>query len=208
MGDQIVMSLLVSLAAMLTGQALRQRRRARSARETARLVEAERIVSLLSGRQPGVWDQDDLRDRVESTARELWSAPDREAIARVAMWAEPPVVEREIGSWPASAVRREATVRFSERASFVQVQEGGDADRVVARLRASWEASWFDARGKRVKREVQRLFRSYHAWVHIDGLGWQLRSITLTPPLDEAPPSSVSCRILPVAAETESKSQP
>jgi hypothetical protein len=195
--EQLLLSLLVTAAAMLTGQYVRQQRQRREARETARLVEAERIISLLSGKQPGVWDQEELRGRVESTARDLWSLPTQEALANVAQWAQPAVLSHATGAWPARATRREVKLRLLEPAAFVQVQEGGEQDRVVARLRAQWEATWLNATGRVVKRERQTAFRSYHAWVHIDGLGWQLTAISSEPPLDEAPPSSVSCRIMP-----------
>jgi hypothetical protein len=195
--EQILLSLLVTLAAMLTGQYYRWQRRQRQARETARLVEAERIIALLSGTQPGVWDQDELRARVESTARELWSLPTREDLARLSQWVQPAVLAPITADWPARAARREVRLRFQEPAAFVQVHEGGEQDRVVARLRAQWEATWLDATGREVKRERRAAFRSYHSWVHIDGLGWQLTAVSAEPPLEEPPPSSVSCRILP-----------
>lgn len=195
--EQVLLSLLVTLAAMLTSQYYRQQRRQREARETARLVEAERIIALLSGVQPGVWDQDELRSRVESTARDLWSLPTQDELARVAQWAQPAVLSLATAGWPGRAVRRDVKLRLLEPASFVQVHEGGEQDRVVARLRAQWECTWLNAKGGVVKRERRRPFRSYHHWVHINGLGWQLTTISDTPPLDEPSPSSVSCRILP-----------
>lgn len=201
--EQILVSLLVTLAAVLAGQVYRWRRAQRQTRETARLVEAERIVSLLSAQQPGVWDHDELRMRVETTARDLWSLPSREEMARLALWVQPAVLEPALARWPDASARREVKLRVLEAPSFVQVHEGGDQDRLVARLRAQWEATWVDPKGRVIRRERQRTFRSYHAWVHIDGQGWQLAAIAPSSPLEEPPPSSVSCRILPQASAGE-----
>ncbi|MNS07294.1 hypothetical protein D3C72_387340 [compost metagenome] len=195
--EQLLVSMLIAVAALLAGRAFRWRRRRRLAQETARLVEAERIVALLSARQPGVWDQDELRSRVEGTARDLWSLPTRDAMAPLAMWIAPSILNQHLDRWPARAERREVRLRMLEPASFVQVQEGGEQDRLVARLRAQWEAIWHDARGRVIRRERRAAFRTYHAWVHIDGQGWQLTAISTEPPLEEPAPSSVACRIMP-----------
>jgi hypothetical protein len=201
--EQFLVSLLVTLAALLAGQAYRWRQAQRQARETARLVEAERIISLLSAQQPGVWDHEELRMRVETTARDLWSLGTREEMAHLAMWVQPDVLAPALARWPQDTARREVRVRMVEPPAFVQVHEGGEQDRVVARLRAQWEATWLNAKGRVIRRERQRAFRSYHTWVHIDGQGWQLSAISAEPPLQEPAPSSVTFRILPQVATEE-----
>ena len=201
--EQFLVSFLITLVALSTSHYYRWRQRQRQALETARLVEAERIIALLYATQPGVWDQEELRARVESTARDLWSFPRRDEADPLAQWVHPDLITRALSSWPARAERREVTVKLLEPVAFVQVQEGGEQDRLVARLRAQWEATWLDAAGRAIKRERRRLVRTYHAWVHIDGRGWQLTGISDEPPMQEPPPSSVACRIMPQAAPEE-----
>jgi hypothetical protein len=205
--EQFFVSLLVTLAALLAGQAYRWRQAQRQARETARLVEAERIISLLSAQQPGVWDHEELRMRVETTARDLWSLGTRDEMANLAMWVQPDVLGPALARWPHDTARREVRVRMVEPAAFVQVHEGGEQDRVVARLRAQWETTWLNPKGRVIRRERQRAFRSYHTWVHIDGQGWQLAAISAEPPLQEPAPSSVTFRILPPVATEEKKAR-
>lgn len=176
----------------------RWRMRARQGRDTARYVEAERIIAMLSARQPGVWDQEDLRERVQATARDCWSLPTREAMGRLQSWVGPDLLAELNRAWPQGCESREVTVRFATPISFVQVNEGGPGpDRLIARVNAGWEGNWLDANGQPRKRERKAVHVSYHTWIHIDGQGWQLEAIADRAPEGEPPPSSVTCRILP-----------
>lgn len=177
--------------------------------EAARNVEAERIIALLSARQPGVWDIDDLRDRVGTTARDLWAAPDRAALDRLQTWIHADLLGETLRAWPARAERREARVKLLQPPAFIHVAEGGQTpDRVIARVEAEVEADWLDGQGKRLKRERRTSLATYHHWTHIDGQGWRLDAIAPLPPVGEAPPSSVACRILPQGAAEEAESEP
>ena len=185
-----------------------QRRRSRlgNGSETARYVEAERIIAMLSARQPGVWDQEDLRDRIQKMARDFWSLPTREAFGQLQTWVNPALLKQAVLAWPGRSERREVTVRFTSPVAFIQVNEGGPGpDRLIARLSAQLESAWFDAKGKVFKKERRNARATYHTWIHIDGQGWQLDAVADTPPGGEPPPSSVSCRILPAALEEESQ---
>jgi hypothetical protein len=172
----------------------------------ARQAETERIVAALSSKQPGVWDADDLRERVLSIARDLWSAPTRADIDRVQMWVHPELLTRVINEWPTRGVRRDVVVQFKEPPHFVHVMEGGPgADSLTARVVASIEAVYFDSRAKQIKRVRKGPRATYHRWVHIDGQGWRLDGITHHLPVDEPSPHSVSYRVLasPDAEEIE-----
>jgi hypothetical protein len=176
----------------------RTRLRRNNGSQTARYVEAERIIAMLSARQPGVWDQEDLRERVQKIARDFWSLPTREAFSQLQSWVNPALLKQTHMTWPGRSERREVTVKFTAPVAFMQVNEGGPGpDRLIARLTAQLESAWFDAKGKVLKKERQRVRATYHTWIHIDGQGWQLDAIADAPPAGEPPPSSVSCRILP-----------
>lgn len=186
-------------AALAASLVQRWRLRKKDGNDTARYVEAERIVSMLSARQPGVWDQEDLRERVQAVARDVWSLPTRDALAQLHSWVNPSILDQVAGAWRGD--RRELDVRFTAPVSFVQVNEGGPGpDRLIARVSARWDGSWLDAKGQAVKKERKGPHTTYHTWVHIDGQGWQLDAIADKPPTSEPPPSSVSCRILPQTA--------
>lgn len=196
--EQLLIAFAISAAAMGAGLLVRIREQQRQAAEQARHVEAERIVALLSARQPGVWDHEDLRARMQDTARDLWSLGTREDLARLDTWVNPLLLDAEKNAFPARAVRREAVVTYKAPVRFMQVNEGGpEVDRVIARLSASRESTWLDAQGKKVKHERQGTADTFHIWIHIDGQGWHLEAIAKQPPTNEPPPSSVSCRILP-----------
>lgn len=202
--DSPLVVLAFSLAAVAGALLHRRLLRRRLGKETARYVEAERIIALLSSRQPGVWDQEDLRERVQKMARDLWSLPTREALTQLQTWVNPGLLRESLGGWPSRGDRREVTVRFTSPVAFVHVNEGGPGpDRLIARLNASLESAWYDARGRLLKKERQGARASYHTWIHIDGQGWQLDAILDTAPAHEPPPSSVSCRILPPDAASE-----
>ena len=176
--------------------------------EAARNVEAERIIALLSARQPGVWDIDDLRERVGATATDLWSAPDRPALDRLQTWVHADLLAQVAKDWPARAERREVKVKLLAAPAFFHVAEGGPGpDRVIARVTAEVEGAWLDGGGKRVKRDRRAASTTWHHWTHIDGQGWRLDQVAALPPLDAPPPSSVACRILPQGATEESESQ-
>jgi hypothetical protein len=176
--------------------------------ESARNVEAERIVALLSSRQPGVWDADDLRERFESTARDLWTLPTAAAMERLQTWVHPELLTRTLRTWVPRAVRRELRAAFRSPPAFVQVVEGGPGhDRVIVRIEASVEGDWLDAAGKRLRRDRRNVELTYHHWTHIDGQGWRLDQIEAQAPVGEPPPSSVACRILPLATSEESGTQ-
>jgi hypothetical protein len=196
--EQLLVAFAISAAAMGAGLLVRMREQKRQAAEQARHVEAERIVALLSARQPGVWDHEDLRTRMQDTARDLWSLSTREDLARLDTWVAPALVDAEKSAFPMKSVRREAVVTFKAPVRFMQVNEGGpEVDRVIARLTASREATWLDQAGRKLKHERQGTTVTYHTWIHIDGQGWHLEAIAKQPPTNEPPPSSVSCRILP-----------
>lgn len=193
-------------AASAVGASLWQRRRMRRRQgsETARYVEAERIIALLSARQPGVWDQEDLRERVQKIARDYWGLPTRESMGQLQSWVNPQLLRQAVLGWPMKSERREVTVKFTAPVAFVQVNEGGPGpDRMIARLTAQLESLWYDAKGKLLKKERQGARATYHTWIHIDGQGWQLDGIADAPPTSEPPPSSVSCRILPAQSDGE-----
>jgi hypothetical protein len=198
-----------SVAAFVGATAYRRwSERRRRGVEAARNVEAERIIALLSSRQPGVWDVDDLRERVATTARDLWSAPDREALARLETWVHPDLLGEQARTWPPRAERREVRVKFVQAPAFLHVAEGGpDHDKVIARVESEIEGAWLDAHGKRLRRERRGAAATYHHWIHIDGQGWRLETIAPEPPVDAPPPSSVACRILPQGASEETGSQ-
>lgn len=199
--ESVLFPIVITAAALGAGLAVRVRAAQRQTRETARMVEAERIVALLSSRQPGVWDQDELRHRVQQTARDFWTAPTREALAGLAQWVGPDLLASARQHWPSASVKREATVAFEGRVAFMHVAEGGPhADRLIARLVAKRETRWLDANGKAIRHDRQRVSQTFHTWIHIDGQGWQLTAIAEAMPTSEPPPSSVSCRILPQAA--------
>lgn len=198
--EQVLVAIAIAAASLGTGMLVRMREQQRQAQEQARHVEAERIVALLSARQPGVWDQEDLRARMQETARELWSLPTREALGRLETWVSPALLDAERQAFPARADQREAVVTYKAPVTFVQVNEGGaTADRVIARLTASRESTWLDAKGRKLKHERQGPTVTYHTWIHIDGQGWHLEAIARRAPEGEPPPSSVTCRILPQA---------
>lgn len=199
--ESVLFPILITVAAVGAGLAVRMREATRQTRETARMVEAERIVALLSNRQPGVWDQDELRSRVQQTARDFWLAPTREALAGLAQWVGPELLASAREAWPSASVKRESTVAFEGRVAFMHVSEGGEpADRLIARLVAKRETRWLDANGKAFKHDRPRTTATFHTWIHIDGQGWQLTAIAEAMPSSEPPPSSVSCRILPQPA--------
>jgi hypothetical protein len=190
-------------AALAASLMQRWRMRKKDGNDTARYVEAERIVSMLSARQPGVWDQEDLRERVQAIAKDVWSLPTLEALGQLQSWVNPHLLEQVKRAWPGRGERREVDVRFTAPVSFVQVNEGGPGpDRLIARLTAGWEGAWLDAQGRPVKKERRAPHATYHTWIHIDGQGWQLDAIADRPPTGEPPPSSVTCRILPQEAAT------
>lgn len=173
---------------------------------SARQAEAERIVAALSAKQPGVWDADDLRERVMATARDLWSAPTRADLDHIRMWVHPELLTRIVNEWPAQAARRDVVVQFKDAPAFVHVLEGGPgADSMTARVVASVESVYFDARGRQIKRVRKGARASYHRWVHIDGQGWRLDMIAHHLAVDEPSPFSVSYRVLtsPDAEEIE-----
>lgn len=196
--EQVLIAIAIAAASLGVGMLVRMSEQKRQTHEQARHVEAERIVSLLSSRQPGVWDHEDLRARMQETARDLWSLPTRDDLGRLETWVSPTLLDGERQTFPPKAARREAVVTYKAPVSFIQVNEGGPtADRVIARLTASREATWLDEKGRKVKQERQGTAVTYHTWIHIDGQGWQLEAIAKRPPEGEPPPSSVSCRILP-----------
>jgi hypothetical protein len=196
--EQYLAPIVITAAAIGTSLYRRWRDHQRQARETARHVEAERIIALLSAKQPGVWDHEELRSRIRQTAEELWSLPTREQLARLEPWVSPKLLAETCHAWPAQASERQVKLQFRSPVSFVQVNEGGPAlDRLVARLTAQAETTWFDNRGKAMKQEKRSAQTTYHTWVHIDGQGWHLEAIAPHAPTDEPPPFSVSCRILP-----------
>ena len=200
----------VSLVSAVIGAQVYRRwhERRRRGVENARNVEAERILALLSARQPGVWDADDLRERVETTARELWTLATKTELDRLRTWIHPELLNRHLQAWQPRATRRELRATFRTPPAFVQVVEGGPGpDRVIARVEASVEGDWLDAAGKRVKRDRRATVVSYHHWIHIDGQGWRLDQIEPQPPIGEPPPSSVACRIMPLGASEESGTQ-
>lgn len=206
--DPIVVG--VFAAAALVGATTYRRfsERRRRGVEAARNVEAERIIALLSARQPGVWDIDDLRERVATTAKDLWAAPDRPALERLRTWVHADLLAQVTRAWPARAERREVKVKLLAPPAFFHVAEGGpDPDRVIARVEAEVEGAWLDAGGKRVRRERRTSGATWHHWTHIDGQGWRLDQVLDLPPLDAPPPSSVACRILPQGASEETESQ-
>lgn len=176
------------------------RNQARAA--TARSVEAERIIALLSSKQPGVWDQDDLRTRVAQVAGDLWAIPTLGELDRLQTWVHPDLIARVRQAWPARAARRDLKVTFQTPVSFVAVHEGGPGqDRLVARLDTRMEGQYLDPDGRRVRAERRARAATYHSWIHIDGQGWRLESIgDDMPNLD--PSSSVTCRIMPQGATT------
>ena len=181
--------------------------RRRQGAENARNVEAERILALLSARQPGVWDVDDMRDRVHATARDLWTLATRTDLERLQTWVHSDLLAETLRTWPARAFRREMRASFPHPPAFVQVVEGGPGeDRVIARVEAALEGDWLDIDGRRVRHERRPMTVSYHHWTHIDGQGWRLDHITSVPPVGEPPPSSVSCRIMPQGASEETGS--
>lgn len=202
--ESLLFPLLITAAALGAGLAVRLRENKRLTHETARMVEAERIVALLSSRQPGVWDQDELRSRIQQTARDFWTAPTREALSGLAQWVGPALVAEGREAWPAASVKREATLTIEGRVAFMFVSEGGeDGDRLIARMVARRETRWLDASGKTVRHERGRGKASFHTWVHIDGQGWQLVAIADRLPENAPPASSVTCRILPQQAEPQ-----
>lgn len=198
-----LIAILAAVAGAIAGASFRRfKTRRRSGVDVARNVEAERIIAMLSARQPGVWDVDDLRDRIAETARDLWSLSTRDDMARLQTWVHADLLEETLSIWPARAIRREVRVTFRGQPAFIHVAEGGDDDdRLIARLDAACEGAYMDAKGRRLKRDHRPLRSSYHHWVHIDGQGWRLDSIALQPPTSVDPPSSVSCRILPQDVE-------
>ena len=169
---------------------------------SARNVETERILAQLSAQQPGIWDLDELRAHVERVAEQFWAAPTPLELEVVKNWVRRDMVEAQLSRWPAAAVRREAVVTLEHPAAFVHVTEGGNGpDRVIARLSARIAQDFINAEGRCIRTERHPAWPSYHHWVHIDGQGWQLEAITETFPRREAPPSSVSCGIVPEKAD-------
>lgn len=205
--DPIVVGVFAAAAFVGATTYRRWTERRRRGVEAARNVEAERIIALLSARQPGVWDIDDLRERVATTARDLWAAPDRAALERLRTWVHPDLLGETVRAWPARAERREMKVKLLQPPAFIHIAEGGeDADRVIARVEAEVEGTWLDGDGKRLRRERRTSLATYHHWTHIDGQGWRLDRIAPLPPVGEGPPSSVACRILPQGASEETES--
>lgn len=206
--DPIVVGVFTAAAFVGATTYRRWTERRRRGVEAARNVEAERIIALLSTRQPGVWDIDDLRERVATTARDLWAAPDRAALERLQTWVHPDLLGETARTWPARAERREMKVKLLQPPAFIHVAEGGQApDRVIARVEAEVEGDWLDGAGKRLRRERRTSLATYHHWTHIDGQGWRLDKIQPLPPVGVDPPSSVACRILPQGASEETESQ-
>lgn len=206
--DPIIVGVFAAAAFVGATTYRRYTERRRRGVEAARNVEAERIIALLSSRQPGVWDIDDLRERVATTASELWAAPDRASLERLQTWVHGDLIAEALRAWPARAERREAKVKLLQAPAFLHVTEGGPGpDRVIARVEAEVEGSWLDGAGKRIRRERRTATATYHHWTHIDGQGWRLDQVAPLPPVGESPPSSVACRIMPEGATEESESQ-
>jgi hypothetical protein len=173
--------------------------------ERARQLETERIVSVLSAKQPGVWDQDELRQWTSAIAREFWSAPTPETIARLQGRVSPELLAAAQAHWPHGAVRRDFQVRLSGPVVFIHVVEGAPwGDRLIIQVKAEWEGRFFDRTGLALKHEKQKRFVSFHTWAHTDGFGWELQAIDKRPPLLVTPPTSVSCRLMPELAFEES----
>lgn len=194
-----VTGLLAAAAAVAGAWFTRQWLAKRQGQAVARHVEAERIVALLSARQPGVWDVDDLRERVVERAKACWASSSLEDLARLETWVSPRLLA-ELRAWPQGATKREVRLRMEERPRFVSVTEGGGGpDRLVAKLMAGWDAIYLDARGKRVKQERRSYGPSFHTWLHVDGQGWMLDAMGGEEPMDEPAPSSVMVRVLPRA---------
>ncbi|HEY9721207.1 MAG TPA: hypothetical protein V6D47_04290 [Oscillatoriaceae cyanobacterium] len=204
--DSYLAPLAFTVAAIGAGLARRWRVYRQHALETARHVEAERIIAMLSAKQPGVWDQEDLRSRMREIAERLWSAPTRDALAQLEPWVSAQVLAQALHDWPARSVRREVALEFAPVA-FMQVHEGGPQnDRVVARLIVRRDSSWLDAEDHVLRRRREGARTTYHTWLHVDGRGWHLEAIAPSPPNAELPPYSVSCRILPQSPERAERS--
>jgi hypothetical protein len=196
--------LAITAAAFVAGLFQRRKARQQAALERARHVEAERIIALLSGKQPGVWDQDELRSRIQATARDFWALPTLAELAALETWVAQPLLDELKARWPKGAARRLATVQFRVPVAFMQVHEGGPGpDRLIARLVGLRETTWLDEADRRVRHERKAPFATYHSWIHIDGQGWRLEDVASQLSADEPPPSSVSCRILPQASPEE-----
>lgn len=199
--DSYLAPLAITAAAIAAGAARRWRAYRLQALETARHVEAERIIALLSAKQPGVWDQEDLRDRMRGIAEQLWSAPTRDALAPLEPWVSASLLAQALREWPPRAARREVKLEFAPVA-FMQVHEGGPrSDRVVARVIVRRETAWYDAQNRLLRRRREGSRTTYHTWEHVDGQGWHLEAIAPGAPTAEVPPYSVSCRILPQSPE-------
>lgn len=193
-------SLFASVVAAYMGATI-YRRRAESRQhqlESSRNVEAERILSLLSARQPGVWDLDELRDVADRTARRFWAAPTREDLEAIQPWVRPEMVARQLARWPEAAVRREVIVTQPRPPVFVHVTEGGPGpDRVIVRFEAHISQDFFRADGVCIRTERHPVGASYHVWHHHDGQGWRLEAISERFPSEEPPSSALSCGIRP-----------
>lgn len=202
--ENLIPTAAITACALVAGLYQRRRMRMREALERARHVEAERIIALLSTKHPGVWDQEELRGRIQAIAKDFWSFSTRAELARLETWVSSTLLNQLRALWPNAAARRMATVQFKGPVSFMQVNEGGPGpDRLIARLSGQRETSWLDAEGRKLRHERKAPFHSYHTWIHIDGQGWRLEAIGETISAGEPPPSSVSCRILSQAAAEE-----
>lgn len=200
--DSYLMPLVIGGSAFVFGFFQRLRQFRRDQEQLARHVQAERILALLSQRQPGVWDHEDLKARIGQTAIELISAPTPEALAPLRAWVVPALLEQ---AWLKNAERREVNAQLEGTVSIMQLHEGGPGpDEVVARLTLRHETTW-RRDGRVMKKQRLRPTKFYHHWRHIDGQGWQLEAITRSIDPAAAPPYSLSCRILPPnhAAEVE-----
>jgi hypothetical protein len=201
-------SVFVGVVSAYMGATWLRRRQATQRREleSARNVQSERILSLLAGQQPGVWDAEELRDLVTRTAVAFWSAPTREALEGQQAWVRPDMLSRQAALWPADAVRREAAVTLARPPVFVHVTEGGPGvDRVIARFEAHISQDFFLADGTCIRTERHPVTASYHLWHHEDGQGWRLEAISERFPSHEPIPSSVAVGIRPVPGSTRAR---
>src|SRR5690242_13817937 len=111
--DMQALSPLAVVAGAL-GAGLFQRWRAarRQKVEIARNVQTERLLTLLSVEQPGVWDHEDLRTRMTTFAEEVWTLPSREALETLRFWLSPTLWKQLQKAWLRRADRREARLRL------------------------------------------------------------------------------------------------
>lgn len=205
---ELLLILTCALSAWLGASVYRAYTGRRDLRQmSARNVETERIIALLSAQQPGIWDSEELRAHVQRVAQEFWAAPTPAALEVVKNWVRSEMVDVQLARWPAGAVRREVEVSFEHPPAFVHVEEGLETpDRVIARLSARIAQDFINAEGRCIRTERHPAWPSYHHWIHIDGQGWQLEAITENFPRRENPPSSVTCGITPEGARAPSGS--